>query len=96
MLSIILYQNSTVNVFLYGIADPKATTEICLAPVTIYKLMNIHPEMRLELSTRGRACRYSRRMRTLCNTVSRSNFPPGKSSAETNLSGESLVSLRYD
>ena len=55
MLSIILYQNSTVNVFLYGIADPKATTEICLAPVTIYKLMNIHPEMTLELSTRGRA-----------------------------------------
>ena len=31
--------------------------EICLAPVTIYKLMNIHPEMTLELSTRGRAWR---------------------------------------
>ena len=43
--------------FLYGIADSKGTTEICLAPVTIYKLMNIHPEMTLELSTRGRACR---------------------------------------
>ena len=57
MLSIVLYQNSTVNVFLYRFADPKGTTEICLAPVTIYKVMNIHPEMTLELSTRGRECR---------------------------------------